>query len=102
MKRRPAKSILFSVASRLAHVCLLAMAGWAWGAEGQTSAQRPNVLLIVSDDQRPDTIRALGNPIIDTPALDSLVGEGTTFTRAIAPNPICVPSRAEIMTGCDG
>ena len=63
---------------------------------------RPNVLLIVSDDQRPDTIHVLGNPLIRTPALDSLVQQGMTFTQAIAPNPICVPSRAEIMTGCGG
>ncbi|OHB84866.1 MAG: choline-sulfatase [Planctomycetes bacterium RBG_16_64_12] len=83
-------------------ICLLATGGWAWGAEQQPPDQRPNVLLLVSDDQRPDTIRALGNPIIHTPHLDSLVREGTAFTRAIAPNPICVPSRAEIMTGCDG
>ncbi len=60
------------------------------------------MLLIVTDDQRPDTIRALGNPIIHTPSLDSLVRNGTAFTRAIAPYPLCVPSRAEIMTGCDG
>ena len=67
-----------------------------------TSDSRPNVLLIVSDDQRPDTIHALGNPLIRTPTLDSLVRQGMTFTRAVAPNPLCVPSRAEIMTGCDG
>ncbi len=90
---------------------LLACAAWPCGATADvcvsqkadvTSDSRPNVLLIVSDDQRPDTIHALGNPVIHTPALDSLVRQGMTFTRAVAPNPICVPSRAEIMTGCDG
>ncbi len=89
----------------------LALAGWVGlmvlegpvrGAEAVPRPPRPNVLLIVTDDQRPDTISALGNPIIHTPNLDRLVREGTAFTRAIAPNPICVPSRAEIMTGCDG
>jgi arylsulfatase A-like enzyme len=74
----------------------------AWAAERQSSGRRPNFLVIVSDDQRPDTIHALGNLVIQTPNLDSLVREGMAFTRAIAPNPICVPSRAEIMTGCDG
>jgi arylsulfatase A-like enzyme len=82
--------------------CLIATAGWASAAEKRASGRPANVLLIVSDDQRPDTIRALGNPAIHTPHLDQLVGQGTTFTRAIAANPICVPSRAEIMTGCDG
>ncbi|MEJ7637857.1 MAG: sulfatase-like hydrolase/transferase, partial [Singulisphaera sp.] len=53
-----------------------------------------------SDDQRPDTIHALGNRVIRTPHLDRLVGAGTTFTRAISPSPVCVTSRAEILSGC--
>ena len=65
-------------------------------------ARRPNILLIVSDDQRPDTIAALGNKVIQTPHLDRLVARGTTFTRAVAPNPICTPSRAELLSGCSG
>jgi arylsulfatase A-like enzyme len=62
-------------------------------------APRPNVLLLVSDDQRPDTIAALGNSIIETPNLDSLVQAGSTFTRAVCAAPICVSSRAEILSG---
>ncbi|MCA9137312.1 MAG: sulfatase-like hydrolase/transferase [Planctomycetales bacterium] len=61
--------------------------------------ERPNFLVIVSDDQRPDTIAALGNPLIETPNLDQLVRRGTTFTRATCAFPLCVPSRAEILTG---
>lgn len=64
------------------------------------AARQPNVLLIVSDDQRPDTIHALGNEIIQTPHLDRLVARGTSFTRAVAAYPICHASRAEILTGC--
>lgn len=87
--------------------CAVSIGMWrtASGASASVEASTgkgPNVLVIVSDDQRPDTIHALGNPVIQTPNLDSLVRDGMTFTRAIAPNPICVPSRAEIMTGCDG
>ena len=63
---------------------------------------RPNVLFIISDDQRPDTIHALGNSLIETPHLDLLVKQGTSFTRAICANPLCVPSRAEILTGSTG
>ncbi len=62
-------------------------------------ADRPNVLVIVSDDQRPDTIAALGNHRIETPTLDQLVRQGTTFTRATCGFPLCVPSRSEILTG---
>lgn len=100
-----------SVREFVIRLLLLACAAWPRDAVGDvhvspkedvTPDSRPNVLLIVSDDQRPDTIHALGNQFIHTPALDSLVRQGMTFTRAIAPNPLCVPSRAEIMTGCDG
>src|SRR5688572_25690111 len=62
----------------------------------------PNVLVIVTDDQRPDTIRALGNTYIDTPHLDRLVRRGSTFTRAIVANPVCISSRSEILTGATG
>jgi arylsulfatase A-like enzyme len=43
--------------------------------------------------QRADTIRALGNPVIQTPNLDRLVREGTAFTSAYSPSPVCVPAR---------
>lgn len=63
---------------------------------------RPNILFLLADDQRPDTIAALGNDRIETPNLDKLVARGTTFTRATCSYPICVISRAEIMTGMHG
>ena len=66
------------------------------------AADKPNILFLISDDQRPDTIHALGNPIIQTPNLDQLVRQGTTFTRATCANPLCVPSRAELLTGQTG
>ncbi len=72
------------------------------GGTGSEAAERPNVLLLLSDDQRPDTIHALGNEVIRTPHLDRLVREGTSFTRAITAIPICVASRAELLTGRDG
>ena len=65
------------------------------------AAARPNVLLIVTDDQRFDTIGALGNSAIQTPALDRLVKQGVAFTNAYAANPICTPSRACLLTGRD-
>ena len=72
----------------------------AASTQAADALRKPNVLLIVSDDQRPDTIAALGNSHIQTPHLDRLVREGTAFTRAVSPNPICVSSRAEMLTGC--
>jgi arylsulfatase A-like enzyme len=67
---------------------------------GLDARSKPNVLLLVTDDQRPDVIASLGNEVIDTPNLDRLVKRGTTFERATCANPICVPSRAEILSGC--
>ncbi|WNQ10728.1 sulfatase-like hydrolase/transferase [Paenibacillus aurantius] len=63
-----------------------------------TAGDRPNILLITSDQQHWNTIGAF-NPEIRTPNLDRLVREGTVFTRAYCPNPLCTPSRASIVTG---
>jgi len=70
---------------------------------GPTSLpKRSNVLFLFSDDQRPDTIHALGNAVIVTPHLDRLARNGTVFTRVVSPNPLCVPARKEILSGCCG
>lgn len=71
-------------------------------AAEESTPPKPNILLIVSDDQRPDTIGALGNQHIATPHIDSLVKRGLSFTRATCANPICTPSRAELLTGRSG
>ncbi len=67
------------------------------------SAKRPNILFFFTDDQRFDTIRALGNDEIQTPNLDALAAQGTTFTRAHIPGgtsgAVCMPSRAMLHTG---
>jgi arylsulfatase A-like enzyme len=64
---------------------------------------RPNMVFLFTDDQRFDTIRALGNPCIHTPNLDGLVARGTTFTHAHIPGgtvpAVCMPSRAMVNTG---
>ncbi len=60
---------------------------------------RPNILLIFTDQQRYDTIAALGNPLIRTPVLDRLVHEGTAFTRCYTPSPVCVSARCATLTG---
>ena len=66
-------------------------------------AEKKNVLFIVTDDQRWDTIHALGNSEIHTPNIDRLVQRGTSFVRAhIAGGTcgaVCMPSRAMVLTG---
>ena len=66
------------------------------------AADRPNILFLLTDDMRPDCISALGNPHIRTPNLDYLVERGLTFTRATYSYPICIVSRAELLTGRHG
>ena len=57
-----------------------------------------NILLITTDQQRADSIGAYGNPVCQTPNLDRLASEGTTFTSARTQNPFCQPARATILT----
>src|SRR5262245_42450882 len=63
----------------------------------------PSILFFFTDDQRYDTIHALGNRRIVTPAIDSLVDTGTAFTHAHimggSVGAVCMPSRAMLMTG---
>jgi arylsulfatase A-like enzyme len=61
--------------------------------------RRPNILFLFTDQQRSDTIAALGNPIIRTPVLDRLVQEGTAFTRCYSPSPVCMSARFALLTG---
>jgi arylsulfatase len=60
---------------------------------------KPNILWICPDQQRFDTIGALGNPHINTPNIDGLVEEGVAFSHAYVQTPICAPSRASFLTG---
>ncbi len=66
-------------------------------------ARKPNVMFIYSDDQRRDTIHALGNPHIQTPNLDTLVRSGVSFTNAYCMGgfvgAVCLPSRMMALRG---
>jgi arylsulfatase len=60
---------------------------------------RPHIILIITDQQRYDTIAALGFPHMDTPNLDRLVQEGVSFGNCFITAPSCAPSRASLFTG---
>ncbi len=60
---------------------------------------RPNILLIMTDQQNRHMMSCAGNPYLKTPALDSVAETGTRFGRAYCTNPVCVPSRFSIFTG---
>lgn len=66
----------------------------------QSSAQEPpNIIFVLTDDQRFDAIGYAGNPLAHTPEMDDLARSGTFFSRAMVSTPICAASRATILTG---
>ena len=87
--------------SIVTYLWLLCMIGL--GLDLQAESARPNVVFIFADDQRADTIAALGNAVIKTPNLDRLVAQGLSFNRAYMQGgnngATCVPSRAMLMSG---
>jgi len=69
------------------------------GAARPTGEHPPNIILITTDDQAPDTLHFDGNSYIRTPTLDRLAAEGVYFPRAYVVVPLCAPSRAALLTG---
>jgi len=65
----------------------------------KTEAQKPNIIFILTDDQRFNALGYAGNKLITTPEMDQLATEGTFFENAMVTTPICAASRASILTG---
>ena len=76
--------------------CALALTGGAARVRGQ---QRLNVVLLIIDDVRWDSIGAAGNKVVYTPRLDQLAREGVRFGQARVTTAICMVSRASLLTG---
>lgn len=68
-------------------------------ATGAKAAPRPNVLVILTDDQRWDAMSCAGNPVLKTPNLDRLAAEGARFANMFVTTSLCSPSRASLMSG---
>lgn len=63
-------------------------------------SKQPNIIVIETDQQRYDTIAALGFAYMETPNLDRLVNEGVSFTNCFVASASCVPTRASLYQGC--
>ncbi|MDG2487383.1 MAG: sulfatase-like hydrolase/transferase [Roseibacillus sp.] len=63
-------------------------------------AERPNILLIYTDDQGSADARCYGALDLQTPAMDGLARQGVRFTQMLAPAAVCSPSRAGLLGGC--
>ena len=66
---------------------------------GHAAERRPNLLFILTDNQPASILGAYGNPDVRTPHIDRLAQQGMRFTRALASNGMCSPTRATLMTG---
>lgn len=77
----------------------LAAAAGAAMSFSQPAKRPPNVLLLMSDQHKPHCLGIDGNPVARTPNLDALARSGVRFDRAYCSNPVCVPSRASLLTG---
>src|SRR2546421_246546 len=71
--------------------------GHAYGATAE--AAKPDILLIMPDQMRSDCMSATGHPVVRTPHLDKLAGEGALFRRAYTTCPSCIPARHSLLTG---
>ena len=60
---------------------------------------RPNILFLFSDQHRADALGCAGHPVVQTPNLDRLAGEGVRFENAYCATPLCSPSRISLATG---
>ncbi len=91
---------LSAFAASFAFVGLLACYGrMDYTPEPSTVARRPNILLLISDDQSWTYTGAANDPLFKTPAIDALAREGILFSRAFVSCPVCSPSRAALLTG---
>ena len=82
-------------------IVLLSMAAWVTASSvsrAQTS-DRPNILIIMTDQQTADAMSIAGNKDLHTPAMDKLAQNGVRFTKAYCAQPLCSPSRTAIMSG---
>ena len=81
----------------------LTMSGCASGTQkpgGNMQAQkRPNIIFLMADDQRWDTMGCMGHPVVKTPNMDRLAAEGILFENAFLTTSICMASRASVMLG---
>ncbi|TWT91200.1 Arylsulfatase [Neorhodopirellula pilleata] len=87
------------ISSSLARCLCLAVQIVVCGSTLAETEQRPNFVIIFTDDQGYGDVGCYGSPDIRTPRLDAMAAEGMKFTSFYA-QPICGPSRAALMTGC--
>ena len=96
--KRMSKLIKKTINWRMYLLMVLSVYGAASSAT-EINESRPNLIVIVVDDQRWDELGVAGHSFIETPNIDRLANEGVLFTNSYTVTPLCSPNRASILTG---
>ncbi len=102
MLYRPTTALILWI-SVLAATCTLAFgqddSAGTDAESGPSQSSQPNIVFVITDDQRADWLSAAGHPDLETPQIDRLAVEGALFTNFFTTTPLCSPSRASFLTG---
>lgn len=82
-----------------AGLALLLMLSLASCREKKDKEKRPNILVLMSDNQSWNHVGCYGDEVVRTPNMDSIAGQGVRFTRAFCNAPSCTPARGSLLTG---
>ncbi len=87
------------ISTSVSGASLALAAGCAAFGRRAAGSRPPNVLVVITDDQRWDCMSCAGHPFLKTPNLDRLAAEGARFTNAFVTTSLCSPSRATLLSG---
>ncbi len=93
------KRLIITIASLLVILFQTPVSGSEAHHDATMDTRRPNIIFILTDDQRADSLGFMGNPVCRTPNLDQLAEEAVVFERAYVTSAICTPSRASYFLG---
>ena len=83
----------------LTHSGVMVGAGLCRSSISSAEDSRPNILVIMTDQQAATTMSCTGNPHLKTPAMDSIAARGVRFEHAYVPQPLCLPCRSSMLAG---
>lgn len=79
---------------------LLALGITSLNAQLKEATEKPNILLVITDQQTADAMSCAGNKYLKTPALDQIAASGVRFEQNYVTQPLCMPFRSSLQTGC--
>jgi arylsulfatase A-like enzyme len=83
----------------LAMLSAWSLASWVVLGAADSASDKPNIILLLTDDQRDNTLGAMGHPFVQTPHLDALMRDSVRFKNTYTATPVCSPSRVSFFTG---